>query len=167
MPKLTVDERRELTTLQNVLNSIEAFFKWLIYESSFIPEDLRRQFAEVFPRVSERLGNEIGDLGRVEDTDEPLWKRLDAAGLLGAALRLKLAIGQRVVEQASISTKPASTGIVGKLLQPVLKWINTFLGSLATAIPALELVKEYKDGVELVVENQRRGSPLPGRIFNF
>lgn len=57
--------------------------------------------------------------------------------------------------------------ISGAVVLPVLKWINTFLGSLASAIPGLELVKEYKEGVELVIDHQASGAPPAGRIFDF
>lgn len=100
-------------------------------------------------------------LQAVEDTNASLWSDSNTVGLLGPSLTLKLSLGRRVAERAFEPAKRPLTGITGQALRPLLKWINSLLGSLARALPALDLVKEYKEGVELVVENQRRRrSPL-------
>lgn len=39
-----------------------------------------------------------------------------------------------------------------RLLKPVLKTADVILGSLAKAIPVVEIIKEYKDSVESGVE---------------
>jgi hypothetical protein len=47
-----------------------------------------------------------------------------------------------------------------------VKLINSWLGSLKAAFPALELVKEYKEGIEVVIEEQHQGTPPPTSILN-
>ena len=43
-------------------------------------------------------------------------------------------------------------------------YVNSLLGSLATVFPALELAKEYKDGVEAVMDSQRASELPPGLL---
>ncbi|MGE4068695.1 MAG: hypothetical protein AB7H88_18115 [Vicinamibacterales bacterium] len=168
MAKLTEGERAELAQLRNVLSSIEAFLKWVVSGSDFVDIDLRAHFTQALPSVGERIEVAIRQLSEVRDTEEQLWRLLAQAGLVGASLNLKLTLGRRMAERATQPAKPPMTGITTRSLQPLLKWMNSFLGSLATALPGVELVKEYKDSVELVVENQRRRrSPPPASIFRF
>jgi hypothetical protein len=166
MAVLTRQQMRDLQSVTNVLKSIDAFYSWLIRQSSFVPADLRTRFVDVLPVVHDRLMGAIRQLDQIDGTNHPLWKSLDDAGLVGSPLHLKLAIGQKVAREASKRPARGKTGIMGKVLQPIFGWINTFLGSLAIVIPPLELAKEYKEGVELVIDHQQEGKPIPGRILN-
>lgn len=47
----------------------------------------------------------------------------------------------------------------------VMSYVNSLLGRLATVFPAVELAKEYKDGVEAVIGQQRVHDP-PARLLN-
>jgi hypothetical protein len=42
-----------------------------------------------------------------------------------------------------------------------MKLVNSILGSLASVFPLLEMAKEYKDCVEVVVEHQQEGNRPP------
>jgi hypothetical protein len=146
----------------------KAFLRWVVYESDFIDVELRKEFIEAFAPVNERIESATAALQAVEDTNAALWRDLNTVGLLGASLSLKLSLGRRMAERAFEPAQRPLTGITGQALRPLLKWINSLLGSLARALPGIDLVKEYKEGVELVVENQRRRrSPPPIGIFKF
>jgi len=46
----------------------------------------------------------------------------------------------------------------------VMSYVNSLLGSLATVFPAVELAREYKDGVEAVIDQQRLNDPPSGLL---
>jgi hypothetical protein len=92
----------------------------------------------------ERGGNE---LTRLET-------RLAEVGLAGSHLQLKEKVLDWIVT------------VTGAHLRHVLKWMNSFLGSLTIVFPQLELVKECKEHLEIVVAHQHRAVPgVPNRIF--
>ena len=161
---LTPNDQQDLTALTNLLLAIGRFLRWLVTDSPFVPQDIRPEFRDVLPLVGRRLETAGNELGTIEDTDSPLWRRLDDAGLVGVPLRMKLAVWRRTT--AAVSAVPrAPGGFVGRALRPLMKLINSILGSLASVFPLLELAKEYKDGVELVIEHQQEGNPPPIDIF--
>jgi hypothetical protein len=160
---LTQEERRDLGLLRNLLQVIGAFLSWLVGDSPFIPAELRQAFIRVLPLVSLRLANAASELEGIETTDSHLRRRLDDAGLVGDALSLKRDIWERTTA-ASFAT--AATGFFGRMLRPLLKLINSILGRFVSVFPALELVKEYKDSVEFVIEDQRQGDRPPNSIYN-
>ena len=160
----TQNDQHDLTALTNLLLAIGGFLQWIVTDSPFVPQDLRPGFREVLPIVNSRLETAGNELGTIIDTGNPLWQRLDDAGLVGVPLRLKLAIWRRTTATVS-APPPAPGGFVGRALRPLMKLINSILGSLASVFPLLELAKEYKDGVELVIEHQQEGNPPPIDIF--
>lgn len=68
------------------------------------------------------------------------WKRAEA-GLAGRNLDLKLNAFGRALRRFR------KQGTV-RWLRPVLKWLNTILGTLASLIPGGEVLKEYKESIE-------------------
>jgi len=165
MPRLTLEEQADLELLRGLLRAIGAFLQWLIGESDFVPADVRGHFREVYPTVERRLGSVADELGRIDDTENRYWIQLDEVGLVGPALRLKATIWRRAAAAVSSPPLPA-TGIIGRALRPILKLVNSILGSLSAVFPAIGLVKEYKDGAEVVIEGQHRGNSPSGRIFD-
>lgn len=163
MAALTRDQRADLDTLQRILKSIWLFLSWLVADTDFVPVALRPRFQELLPVVRERLSTAAADLGAIDDDDDARWRKLDDAGLIGAPLALKTAIWAAAADSA---TSLPRRGFVARALRPLLKLINSLLGSLTSVIPPLELVKEYKDGIEVVVEDQQAGDPPSGRIFD-
>lgn len=165
MPRLTLEERADLELLRGLLRAIGAFLRWLIGDSGFVPDDVRRDFLEVHPTVERRLSSVVEELGRIDDTENRYWIQLDEGGLVGPPLRLKATIWRRTAAAVSSPPSPAM-GFFGRALQPILKLLNSILGSLSAVFPAIGLVTEYKDGAEVVIEEQQRGNPPPGRIFD-
>ena len=172
MAALTTQDRRDLRLLIHLLQAISRILRWLVTESNLVSQDLRREFLEVHrSAVSPRLASAVDTLERLKDSERGEWVRLRDAGLTGAPLRLKVRVWRSVVsafaaQNASVPRKPAPPGFLGRVLQPLLKVMNSILGSFTAAFPLLELVKEYKDGVEVVVEEHHRSSPPPARIFD-
>jgi hypothetical protein len=56
----------------------------------------------------------------------------------------------------------------GGLFKRFFGWMNMMLGSLANVplLSPLEAVKEFKEGVELVIEDQHTVPKCPGSILN-
>jgi len=86
----------------------------------------------------ERAERELRDRLRIENG--PFHRLLRRVGLAGKSLKLKL----RYLAEA------ATSGWPGKLL----KLLNKFLGSLASAVNASEAVKEFKEWIEDLVIDQ-------------
>ena len=51
-------------------------------------------------------------------------------------------------------------------LRHILEWLNNLLGSLTSVFPPLEVAKEWKEGVELVVRHQRKLPKPPKEILH-
>src|SRR5688500_18856611 len=100
MPPLTQKERGEIDDLRALITAISRFLGWLTTESGAVPRDLIVVFLSAYGIVRGRLGDAIGALDGITDTEDPLWRRLDDAGLSGESLRLKLMIWQRLGEAA-------------------------------------------------------------------
>ena len=112
-------------------------------------KDLQRNFQQIRSSIESR------------DFDQ----RLDAAGLSGVQLRLKEDILTRLsnlfgeqrndrrdirVEDAARRYRPPRW--LKKLLGGLLKAINMVLGSMSVAIPFAEPIKEFKEGLEILLE---------------
>ena len=166
MAHLSDDQLRDIEMLQELMDFLRAFFSWLIYESKVINQEFNDQFAQVFEIVQVRLKDAYYDLDDVKTDQDPVWKGLEKAGLTSAPLQLKLSLGRWAYAQARPQTAaPSPRGFKGKMLEPILSWMNSFLGSFASAVPGIEFVKEYKDGTELVLNHQAEGNEPPPSIF--
>jgi hypothetical protein len=67
-------------------------------------------------------------------------RQLDAAGLSGSQLNLKLkGVGRAIARFRLTPTR--------RVLSKALDWINSILGSLATAVPGVEPIKELKEAL--------------------
>lgn len=171
MAALTQDDRRDIARLRSLLRSIRALLSWLVQDSNFVPRDIRGAFGEVLPLVQKRLDAADNVIGSIKNTDNEVWRRLDEAGLTGIALNLKWMLWRRTGMAAAAAPPiaqvvPASRGFVARKLQPLLKLTNSLLGSFLKAIPGVELVKEYKEGVEVVVADQQRGLRPSPKVFD-
>jgi len=164
MAALTQDNRRDVETLQHLLRIVNAFLSWLVADSPFVPQDIRGAFLEVLPTVQGRVSAAAADLATVNDTEHRIWRELDDAGMVGPPLRLKVAIWRRAA--GAVTAPQPAMGFVGRALRPLVKLLNSWLGSLKAAFPPLELVKEYKEGVEVVIDEQHRGNPPPPNILD-
>jgi hypothetical protein len=84
--------------------------------------------------------------GQLNQASHKLNAALGEAGLSGAQLVLKMtgfqAAFDRFVQRGTLN-----------LLGKVLKWINSILQSLLSAIPGAEGIKEFKDSLESEIED--------------
>lgn len=112
-------------------------------------EDLQRNFQQIRSSIESR------------DFDQ----RLDAAGLSGVQLRLKAEIltslsnlfGSRRNDRRDIRVEDAARRFrpprwLKNLLGGLLEAINMVLGSMSVAIPFAEPIKEFKEGLEILLK---------------
>jgi hypothetical protein len=78
-------------------------------------------------------------LGRLRNIRDSMWSKLERAGLTGGQLRMKW----------EVLLEDLTTNAVGR----IVKRIDSLLGSLSTVIPGAELMKEYKEHVEISIEH--------------
>lgn len=156
----------DVRTLQRLIKFIREVLEWLTRVLQ--GRNTGVNFIEVWPEVERRLNAAEEQIGRIRNEGDTLWQDLNAVGLTGNVLEMKLSVLERIVapfRRASLSAAPEPpTG--GRRPSRILKWVNSFLGSLKQAIPGVEFVKEYKEMVELTVEHRRNIPPAPERIFD-
>jgi len=133
-----------------MIKFVREFLHWLARVVS-TPSGIK--FIEVWPQVEERLNSADLQISGMRQEGDALWRELSAVGLTGNALTMKLSVLESVV---------APWFAFGR----VLRWINSFLGSLAEAIPGVDFVKEYKEMLELTAEDFHELPPPPGTILD-
>ena len=139
----------DVRRLIDLLAYISGLLHWIVEESDLIPEpDLRGRFRDGLPEVRQRIELVRDELGSVFEGSSR-WQQLTAVGLTGPQLTMKVSVLDWLVSKAAP-------------LKPILSWINSFLGSLSKVFPGLDIVQEYKEQVELVVEHQHCDGPTPG-----
>lgn len=133
---------------------------WVVTESELIQDarllsDFRESLREVRDEL-ERVQGKLQLLTEEHGSDaEELHGQLTDVGLTGNHLRLK----ERVLDWV--------LSVTGANIRHVLKWMNSFLGSLSKVFPKLEIVKEYKEHLEVIVGHRRRRPPqVPKSIFD-
>ena len=100
-----------------------------------IPQGERRRFTAAWQQqIRASLDVVIARVEALEAEDSPLWTRLVEAGLSGPSLELKRHL--------------LASALGGGLLRRFLRLLNSFLGSLAKAIPGVHGVKELKELLE-------------------
>ena len=161
--------KEDIATLIQMLYFIRDFLIWLVTQTHLIDEEIRSQFEKPLEDMTVRIVRAIERLDTVKSKEDETYVQLDQAGLTGASLRMKAAMGRRVWTRATGSMAESEGGvqIFGFTLKQPMKWINTILGSLAKVFPLLEAVQEYKDHLELAVD-ERKQEPNWGYkpIFN-
>jgi hypothetical protein len=162
-----IEQPQSVSTLIDLLKSVDAVLTWIVRESGLQSETLQPLFEAVLEDIQARIAEAIRRLESITHEDDRLYRDLQYYGLTGASLEMKAALGRElgdsVVASATEAVEPSSAPkILGISLAPFLKWVNLLLGSLSKALPVLEAVKEYKEGVELTVEHQR-SAPAPDR----
>jgi hypothetical protein len=139
------------TALQRTLRWIAKILTTLVRHmpSGGKYEPLTLQLGEALPEIEQSLIAEDARLARMTP-GSPDWQRLEDRGLTGVQLRWKLTLLDKLFDWATDNAA---------LTRRVLRWINNFLESFG-----LDKVKEFKEGIELVVDHQRKPRWLP-RIF--
>jgi hypothetical protein len=144
----------DIRTLIQMLQTISALLRWIVRESGLIRPEIRGLQDELLGDVSEVINIVIKQLRSVGSEDDPIYRRLRICGLTGKSLAMKFEVGRvlfRDLNESAVET-PAGFKIFGHKLKFPLKWANAILDSLAKVFPPLEAVKEFKDHVELTVE---------------
>jgi hypothetical protein len=158
--KLPVAMSDDIATLIEILRSIDEILEWIVLRSGLIQEEFQILFTRVWADTHARIGRAIEQLESVEE-DDRLYEELETHGLTGDSLRLKFEIGSALGRRVGESAVRTDEGprIKGFALKRLVKWINLILGSLAKVLPVLGAVKEYKESVELAVED-RQSEPV-------
>lgn len=154
--------------LVEILRSIKETLAWIVLESGLIQDEFQQMFADLWHDTDKRIEEAIGQLESVDSEDHEIYQALKQHGLTGGSLNLKAAIGsylrRRVVESAEV--EQGGPTILGFSLKPLVRWINLILGSLAEVLPILGAVKEYKESVELTVDQRKKAPIWNTRIFD-
>lgn len=167
--------RDDVETLQRVLRVMDLTLEWLTRSGIRDPQ-FRSRGLVVWTSVSRHLSSVTGAIGDIKDDRAELWIRLESVGLTGETLSLKVYIFQQIVTSLQVADVDETVGQRSNRTTPkgamkrLLKWFNSFLGSLGKALKGfvlpIDFVKEYKESVELVVEHQRSLAPPPPKIFD-
>lgn len=152
-----IADRERLVQLIDVIGNL---LIWLLTDTQYIEleRDLFRDVA--FRDARDRLYQVSRWIRDIQDSSDPSWRKLNDAGLLGDSLRIKRAVGKAVADRGRHERT------FGGILAPLLRWMNSILGSLASVFPQIELVKELKDMAELAIPDDRPGPPPPEGIID-
>ena len=153
----------DIKTLTEILESIKNILTWIVRDSGLIDSPLRALFLQVLTDTQQKLDSVTKELRAIPSEGDPRYKRLQEGGLTDGPLTMKAAVGRKVLREVSNSVvqSPEGPRILGIKLKKPLAWINSILGTLAHVFPILEAVKEYKEHVELAVE-ERQSEPAWG-----
>lgn len=128
--------------LQSFLHEVHTLLKDVVLtRDSYFREPMRPLFRAAWAEV-EPVFNTLDFELRHESPDAQIEGKLEAAGLTGAQLDLKLAGFERALENWR------TNGHTPALLGKVLNWINTLLKSLISVLPGGEALKEFKESIE-------------------
>lgn len=155
------DRRKDVRLLLLQIERVRVLLTWLVFESSDF-DALRNDFERAYRDVGQRLDRLEAELGRLQEApvsalhereQVPDFRQLEEAGLAGEQLRLKDKLFDWLVEGGA------------RRVKWLLGWANSLLGSLVSVYGWLEPVREFKEGVELVVVKQRWPKEPPTSIF--
>lgn len=147
----------DLRQLAAHVRAISRTLSWIVSESRLIPTAVRPSFSKLLPDIQQRLEVASTEIEGITPGDDK-YALLQLHGLVGSHLLMKTKVGKRASDelagqgQAVAPTKKKSSqgsGLLGRLYRVVLGWINSLLGSLEKAFPALGAVKEFKECIEL------------------
>lgn len=125
----------DLRILKRVINTARNVLHHLVFEDSTpVALDLRPALQEGWPDAARSADSA---LNRLENCTPRLWSELERVGLIGSQLRMKW----------TLLDLDLNAGLLGR----VLKRLNSILSSLAKAIFVVEVLKEFKDHVEISI----------------
>lgn len=131
-----------------VLKFTEKLFDFLIQRLN--PVD-RQFFQDAWSETRQTLDQQRALLGSITSEQHPMWSAIRRVGLTGKNLVMKL----------HYLAKAASGGWRRKLLD----LLNKFLGSLASAVPGVEPIKELKEWLEGQIENDPDPEPAISSLY--
>lgn len=120
---------------------------------SRLPADEQLRFSNAWQQqVKPQLANVISQIQDVQSDSSPIWTRLVGAGLSGPNLDLKRHL--------------LATSAKDGLLKRFLRILNSWLGSLADAIPGAHPIKELKELLEEFFEDTPEPDSEITTLFN-
>ncbi len=136
-------QEREL--LERYLDSFERLLDYVVIERpSFLYRDLMQPTLNAWKELKEQnITRKAKLIFQEMEADHELESKLRDIGLFGYQLEWKISSYFFFYNRFFVTT-PLSR----RLLKQVLKWADVILGSLATVLPILEPIKEYKEGIE-------------------
>ena len=146
----------EFDRLAAMLELIRETLKSLIeLEPPLLPSELRSQFLKSWPFADGSFAAAIAAL-KDEQQESALKPKLEAAGFTGPMLQMKeTSLNYHLQRIEWNVVLPAKMSKVKKALDTMVKWLkpgftvmNSVMGSLLTAMPGLEVAKEFKEHVE-------------------
>jgi hypothetical protein len=143
------EKRKDLDTLAEMLLVIQQELYRIVTNRRLFVRDSQELLLRVWGEIEAIIARVIGLLrqGEVE------WTALENTGLTGTMLQVKYALLMQARQEAA-RVPFADVLIPGGSLRGrrgrdrLFQLMNSFLGSLAKALPILEPVKEYKEIVE-------------------
>jgi len=130
--------------LIEILMKIERQLYFIVFEVGNNPRGeprFRKEFVELFPGPWNEVAASFQGARTMIEKDEINWQYVEGLGMAGSMLKWKKSFLDETIKSKA----------VGRFL----KIANSILGSLSKAIPALEIVKEYKDHVEAAMRYVR------------
>jgi len=163
----------EMGELADNLRAIARFLKWVVQDSGLVRSVFQAHLQETLTDIESRVEDAAREIQEIDDEGSALFKALELHGLTGAHLRMKLALGTQFGRELAQRGAPPGppkrsgvvAGLIGRALEPILKWMNILLGSLSSAFPGLGTVKEYKECLEVSIDMGKQASTPPDEVL--
>jgi hypothetical protein len=132
-PEFPIDDRPDITALRHLLELVIKLLAWILSREEFFafPQDrreLERQFETSVIEPVRRAQQQLGDL------NERQYAQLREVGLTGEPLRMKWTL--------------IFSDLIRGRLKRIIDRINSFLSSLSSVLPGVDIIKEFKDQTE-------------------
>jgi hypothetical protein len=128
--------------LATFLGELRELMGAILDHEEWMPEELYQEIRAAYDEVGEAFMTADEELQR-----PGIRERLQAVGLVGNQLRVKISGWQRAVSrfwrQPRLQFARMATG-----------WADVVLGSLAVAVPVVDLIKEFKEVVERAIDDK-------------
>jgi hypothetical protein len=143
---LTEQAREDIKRLRRLVTFVRDALRWLTPQGEQWLRagviDTAGSFVKSLPQVDAQLETIQEDLDSITENADERLSQLTAVGLTGDALVLKESVLRKLLSTFRVSPRR------------ILKWINSFLGSLAKVEgygAGCDLAKEFKEMLEFVV----------------
>ena len=130
-------QKNDISRLRHIVTTARDLLHHLVFgKHDLITLELRQPLQDGWPDVQATTD---ATLRRLENCTPRLWSELERSGLIGNQLSMK----------KSLLDLDLKSGFLAR----VLKRLNSLLGSLAKAIFVVDVIKEYKDHVEISIND--------------
>ena len=136
-PSDRTNQHNDIGRLRHIVITARNVLHHLVFgKHDLIIIDLRQPLADGWQDIQTTTD---ATLRRLENCTPRLWSELERSGL----------IGNQPVMKKTLLDLDLKAGVLWR----VLKRLNSLLGSLAKAIFGVEIIKEYKDHVEISIKD--------------